>query len=143
MSKIGLVITQEYKSRVAKKSFLVLTLLMPLLFVALIFTPIWLATLKDGEMKLVAVVDQTGKYESVFTDNDAYNFELIGEPIDVLDAAQVVDDVAGVRAAQQRGQVLHADHQPPQVEVLHRAAHLAQQRGVGEPLDQSIDGHDQ
>ena len=77
MSKIGLVITQEYKNRVAKKSFLVLTLLMPLLFVALIFTPIWLATLKDGEMKLVAVVDQTGKYESVFTDNDAYNFELM------------------------------------------------------------------
>ena len=62
MSKIGLVIAQEYKNRVAKKSFLVLTLLMPLLFVALIFTPIWLATLKDGEMKLVAVVDQTGKY---------------------------------------------------------------------------------
>ena len=96
MSKIGLVITQEYKNRVAKKSFLVLTLLMPLLFVALIFTPIWLATLKDGEMKLVAVVDQTGKYESVFTDNDAYNFELIGEPIDSLRTSEKRSDYQAI-----------------------------------------------
>ena len=96
MSKIGLVITQEYKNRVAKKSFLVLTLLMPLLFVALIFTPIWLATLKDGEMKLVAVVDQTGKYESVFTDNDAYNFELIGEPIDSLRTSEKRSDYEAI-----------------------------------------------
>lgn len=96
MSKIGLVITQEYKNRVAKKSFLVLTLLMPILFVALIFTPIWLATLKDGEVKLVAVVDQTGKYESVFTDNDAYNFELIGEPIDSLRASEKRSDYEAI-----------------------------------------------
>ena len=96
MSKIGLVIAQEYKNRVAKKSFLVLTLLMPLLFVALIFTPIWLATLKDGEMKLVAVVDQTGKYESVFTDNDAYNFELIGEPIDSLRTSEKRSDYEAI-----------------------------------------------
>ncbi len=96
MSKIGLVITQEYKNRVAKKSFLVLTLLMPLLFVALIFTPIWLATLKDGEVKLVAVVDQTGKYESVFTDNDAYNFELIGEPIDSLRTSEKRSDYEAI-----------------------------------------------
>jgi len=96
MSKIGLVITQEYKNRVAKKSFLVLTLLMPLLFVALIFTPIWLATLKDGEVKLVAVVDQTGKYKSVFTDNDAYNFELIGEPIDSLRTSEKRSDYEAI-----------------------------------------------
>ena len=96
MSKIGLVITQEYKNRVAKKSFLVLTLLMPLLFVALIFTPIWLATLKDGEMKLVAMVDQTGKYESVFTDNDAYNFELIGDPIDSLRTSEKRSDYEAI-----------------------------------------------
>ena len=96
MSKIGLVIAQEYKNRVAKKSFLVLTLLMPILFVALIFTPIWLATLKDGEVKLVAVVDQTGKYESVFTDNDAYNFELIGEPIDSLRTSEKRSDYEAI-----------------------------------------------
>ena len=96
MSKIGLVIAQEYKNRVAKKSFLVLTLLMPILFVALIFTPIWLATLKDGEVKLVAVVDQTGKYESIFTDNDAYNFELIGEPIDSLRTSEKRSDYEAI-----------------------------------------------
>ena len=84
MSKIGLVIAQEYKNRVAKKSFLVLTILMPILFVGLIFTPIWLATLEDNDLKQVAVIDQTGKYLSVFTDNDAYKFDVIGAPLDSL-----------------------------------------------------------
>lgn len=84
MSKIGLVIAQEYKNRVAKKSFLVLTILMPILFVGLIFTPIWLATLEDNDLKQVAVIDQTGKYLDVFTDNDAYKFDIIGAPLDSL-----------------------------------------------------------
>lgn len=84
MSKIGLVIAQEYKNRVAKKSFLVLTILMPILFVGLIFTPIWLATLEDNDLKQVAVIDQTGKYLDVFTDNDAYKFDVIGAPLDSL-----------------------------------------------------------
>ncbi|HPW90258.1 MAG TPA: ABC transporter permease [Paludibacteraceae bacterium] len=96
MSKIGLVIAQEYKNRVAKKSFLVLTFLMPLLFVALIFTPIWLATLTDGEIKQIAVVDQTGKYASVFTDNDAYTFELIGEPVDSLRTSEKRSDYEAI-----------------------------------------------
>lgn len=84
MSKIGLVIAREYKTRVAKKSFLILTILMPILIVALVLTPLFLSSLKDDETKLVAVIDQTGKYGSVFTSNDQYQFQLIGTPIDSL-----------------------------------------------------------
>ena len=37
MGNIGLIIEQEYRNRVVKKSFILLTILMPILFAALIF----------------------------------------------------------------------------------------------------------
>ncbi len=39
MSKIGLIIGREYKTRVRKKSFIVMTLLGPILFAALMVAP--------------------------------------------------------------------------------------------------------
>lgn len=61
-SKIGIVIQREYLNRVRKKSFLLLTFLMPVLFAALVFVPLWLAQIKDSKEKVVVVIDQTGKY---------------------------------------------------------------------------------
>ncbi|MDI9521880.1 MAG: ABC transporter permease, partial [Bacteroidota bacterium] len=54
MSVLGLVIQREYITRVRKKSFIILTLLMPLLMVALAFVPFWLSTLNEGSVKRVA-----------------------------------------------------------------------------------------
>ncbi|HTA81873.1 MAG TPA: ABC transporter permease [Bacteroidia bacterium] len=55
MSKIGLIIKREYTTRVRKKSFLVMTILGPLLFSALIFAPIILANTKSEKHKVVVV----------------------------------------------------------------------------------------
>ncbi len=66
MSKIGLIISQEYRNRVVKKSFLLMTFLTPILMAALIVTPIFLASIKDDEERVVAVVDQTGLYGEFF-----------------------------------------------------------------------------
>ena len=46
MNKIGLIIKREYLRRVSKKSFILLTLLTPFLFAALVFVPLWLSTIK-------------------------------------------------------------------------------------------------
>jgi ABC-2 type transport system permease protein len=58
MSKIGLIIKREYTTRVRKKSFLVMTILGPLLFAILIFAPIVLAN-TGGQVRRVVVVDAT------------------------------------------------------------------------------------
>ena len=55
MSKIGLIVKREYLRRVQKKSFLLLTFLTPLLFVALIFVPLWLSTLNGDEVRQVVI----------------------------------------------------------------------------------------
>lgn len=74
MSKIGLVIKREYLRRVSKKSFILLTILTPVLMVVLIFVPLWLASLKGDEVKQVAVVDATGKYAPLFENTKNYHF---------------------------------------------------------------------
>lgn len=74
MSKLGLIIKREYLQRVSKKSFLLLTFLAPVLFAAMVFVPLWLATLKSDEMKNIVVLDQVGKYASAFKNTDEYRF---------------------------------------------------------------------
>ena len=44
MSKTLLIIQREFLTRVKKKSFILLTILMPFIMVALVAVPIWLAS---------------------------------------------------------------------------------------------------
>ena len=57
MNKIGLIIGREYITRVRKKSFIIMTIIGPILFAAIIIVPGWLATLEDDEVKEIAVVE--------------------------------------------------------------------------------------
>ncbi len=57
MNKIALIIGREYSTRVRKKSFIIMTILGPVLFAALIIGPAWLTTLEDKDVKEIAVVE--------------------------------------------------------------------------------------
>lgn len=59
MSKISLIIKREYLSRVRKKSFIIMSIIGPVLFAALLIVPTFLATLEDKEVKNIAVIDET------------------------------------------------------------------------------------
>lgn len=53
MSNLGLIINREYTSRVKKKSFLILTILVPILAVGFMFGAIWLTLEKDKKVKVL------------------------------------------------------------------------------------------
>ena len=74
MSKIGLIIKREYTTRVRKKSFLILTILMPLLFVGLIGGTVFLAQISSGKQETIVVVDETNEYLDVLHDTELYRF---------------------------------------------------------------------
>ena len=57
MHKIALIIRREYTTRVQKKSFIILTLLMPIMMSALMILPAYFATMEDKEVRSVAVYD--------------------------------------------------------------------------------------
>lgn len=74
MNKIFLIIRREFLTRVRKKSFIILTILMPFLIAALVLVPAGLASIKDSDQKTVAVVDKSGKYASRFQEMDNCRF---------------------------------------------------------------------
>lgn len=69
-----LIIRREYLFRVRKKSFLLLTLLTPLLMIGMVFVPLWLASFKTDDVRTVALIDHTDRYAPLFTDADGYRF---------------------------------------------------------------------
>jgi ABC-2 type transport system permease protein len=79
MSKISLIIEREYLSRVRKKSFIIMSILGPILFAALMIVPAWLASLEDDEVKTIAVIDETGFYRGQIEDTDLLKFEFLKE----------------------------------------------------------------
>ncbi len=65
MNNILLIISREYLSRVKKKSFIVMTLLAPLLFGGFFFIVGWTAT-KGSDSQTIQVVDESGLFGDVF-----------------------------------------------------------------------------
>ncbi len=82
MNKLFLVVRREFVTRVRKKSFIILTLLMPLLCAALVFVPILFATIKDNGQKAVGIDDKTGLYFRHFKSSEAYRFVTVPDGSD-------------------------------------------------------------
>lgn len=82
MRALNLIIKREYLTRIKKKSFIILTILMPVLFIALLFVPLLLSGIKDSETKQIVVIDSTGKYAPHLQSSEYYTFEIFNDPID-------------------------------------------------------------
>ena len=74
MKKIGIVAKREYLYRINKKSFIILTLLMPIMMAALVFVPLWLSSIESTDTHDVAIVDRTGKYAPLLNDTEKFRF---------------------------------------------------------------------
>ena len=81
MNKIWLIIQREYLSRVKKKSFLVTTLLVPILMAGLTFTMVYIAT-KSKQKQAIAVIDESGIFKGKMdTTSSSYSIKYIDENI--------------------------------------------------------------
>ncbi len=77
MNKIKLIILREYLTRVKKKSFIVMTILGPILFAAMMVVPAWLASMEDTDVKNIAVIDSSGIFLNKIPDTDYIKFEYL------------------------------------------------------------------
>ena len=82
---INIIIAREYLNKVKKKSFLVTTILVPILFVAfLVLMGYIMGTTKERE-RAVAVVDQSGIVFPFLKNNERVTFEdFSSEPADTV-----------------------------------------------------------
>lgn len=101
MNNIGVVIQREYLTRVKKRSFIILTILMPFIMVLVALVPVLFSMVKDDSKKEVVVMDKTGIYEPLFiqaqtvdsTASDSYTFlpSVAGQTVEsALETAEAV-----------------------------------------------------
>ena len=72
-----LIVRREYLETVAKKSFIVMTLLTPILIVLLGGVPILLEKLNKSDVKTVALIDETNQYAAAIKSDDSFKFQLV------------------------------------------------------------------
>lgn len=75
MNKIAIIIQREFQTRIRKKSFIVMSILGPFLFAAMIILPMYFATLEDKDVKLIAVVDSSHVFENKIPDSPNLKFK--------------------------------------------------------------------
>lgn len=83
MDKIWLIIKREYSVRVRKKSFIIMTIVTPILLGLLIFTPSYLSSINSDfeqeERKNIAIVEKKTFFSDRLMNSDHLNFTQIPE----------------------------------------------------------------
>jgi len=81
MNKTFLIIRREYLSRVLKRSFILMTILTPVIFAGIYAIGIYFM-LKPGEEKVIRVHDQSGLFENKFPNTSSITFEYTSSDIE-------------------------------------------------------------
>lgn len=82
MNKISIIIAREFNERVRKKSFIITTILMPVLMLALMAVPTLIMVFAKGETKHLLVIDQSGIIAPRLESNEDIVFESTDQTID-------------------------------------------------------------
>lgn len=93
MNKISIIIAREFNERVKKKSFIITTILMPLLMLGLMVAPSLMMLFAKGDQKTLLVIDESGVVAPKLESND----EVVFTPFSgSIDQARANEEVFGV-----------------------------------------------
>ncbi|MDR2980146.1 MAG: ABC transporter permease [Bacteroidales bacterium] len=90
MGKVKLIIAREYLTRVKKLSFLIMTLLGPILMAALIIVPVYIANKNQKQVKVV-VVDENQFFINAFKDSKSAIFSYRSGNFDQIKSEALSD----------------------------------------------------
>ena len=93
MNKIGIIIAREFNERVRKKSFIISTLLMPILMLGMMAAPTLMMLFAKGEHKQIIVLDDSHHIAERLTGDEELEF-LIGDT--PLEQARADSEIFGV-----------------------------------------------
>ena len=96
MNKFWIVLQREYNVKVRKKSFILLTIFTPFIFLLLIFIPMYLGmNAKDTSEKEVMVIDHTGKYLEYLQKGESRDgFKFVASDTDIAEARKKSEESA-------------------------------------------------
>ena len=82
MNKIGLIIGREFNERVRKKSFIITTILMPVLMLLLMAAPALIMSFSQGDEKQIGVIDESAMIGSRLESDETILFETLDISLD-------------------------------------------------------------
>lgn len=82
MNKIGLIIGREFNERVRKKSFIITTILMPVLMLLLMAAPALIMNFSQGDEKQIGVIDESTMIGSRLESDETILFETLDIPLE-------------------------------------------------------------
>ena len=94
MSNILLIVQREFNERARKKSFILTTLLTPILMIALMVIPSLLMIYAKGDEKQVVVIDESGMIAGKLENSEELKFETTD--LTTEDARKVMTDKFGI-----------------------------------------------
>ncbi|WP_298497187.1 ABC transporter permease [uncultured Algibacter sp.] len=94
MNHLPLIIKREYLTKVKNKSFIVMTFLSPIIFIAFIAIVAYLAQMNNDKTRVVSILDESGLIKDVFknSENTSYNYL---EGMSLNDAKMLVQESEG------------------------------------------------
>lgn len=93
MNHIYLIIQREFLERVSKKSFIIVTILMPLMMLLLSVLPALIMEFASSDKRDIVVVDETGMIAQDLSDTDELAFTRSNQ---ALDSALTMTEIDGV-----------------------------------------------
>ncbi|EGV42971.2 ABC transporter permease [Bizionia argentinensis JUB59] len=79
MNHLPLIIKREYLTKVKNKSFIIMTILSPIIMVALIAVVAYLTQLNKNTEKTIAILDESGMIASVFEDTETTKYLILDQ----------------------------------------------------------------
>lgn len=94
MNHLPLIIKREYLSKVKNKSFIIMTILSPIIMIAFITVVAYLSQLNNDKVRVISILDESGLVKDIFknTDNTTYN---ILDGMSLQDAKTLVTETSG------------------------------------------------
>lgn len=92
-SPLSIIISREYLERVKRKSFIISTILMPILMVGMMVAPALIAMFSEPETQTIAVIDDTGVIAPMLQNDGSLTFKPFGAGIDAAKADEDYDAI--------------------------------------------------
>jgi ABC-2 type transport system permease protein len=89
MNHLSLIIKREYLNKVKNKSFLIMTVLSPLIMVALIAVVAYLSQLNNNKKRTISILDTSGQVANIFTSTENTTYNILTD-ITLEDAVEKV-----------------------------------------------------
>ncbi len=91
MNHLSLIIQREYLTKVKNKSFIVMTILSPIIMIVLIAVVAYLSQLNNNKERTISILDESGLVQDIFKDSEKTKYHIL-ENVTFADAIALVKE---------------------------------------------------